>query len=167
MIMQKFDPVESCKYIEKYKITQMLVVPPMCLLFTHHPAVSQYNMTSLKMLMSGAAPLGAPLVHALRSRLKSVGAEVFVGQGQRRRQSCYRNSSLTLWTGYGLTETSPTTHMLPTQDSLRKIGSIGPLNPNLEARLVIEDVQEAGPGEPGELWLRGPTIMKVRGRSDG
>ena len=51
--------------------------------------------------------------------------------------------------------------MLPGKDAMRKIGSIGPLIPNLEARLVIEDVQEAEPGQPGEVWLRGPTIMKV------
>ncbi len=63
--------------------------------------------------------------------------------------------------GYGLTETSPTTHVLPAEDSIRKVGSIGNLLPNLEARLVIEDTDEAKEGEPGELWVRGPTIMKV------
>ena len=59
-----------------------------------------------------------------------------------------------------MTETSPTTHVLPAKDYIRKVGSIGPLLPNLEARLVIEDTQEAATGEPGELWLRGPSIMK-------
>lgn len=62
--------------------------------------------------------------------------------------------------GYGLTETSPTTHLLPIDDHLRKVGSIGPLLANLEARLVIEDVEDAKEGEPGELWIRGPSIMK-------
>ena len=61
-----------------------------------------------------------------------------------------------------MTETSPTTHLLPAEDYLRKVGSIGPLIPNLEARLVVEDVEEAKEGEPGELWVRGPSIMKVR-----
>lgn len=51
--------------------------------------------------------------------------------------------------------------MLPAPDALRKVGSVGPLLSNLEARLVIEDVEEAAPGEAGELWIRGPTIMKV------
>ena len=63
--------------------------------------------------------------------------------------------------GYGLTETSPTTHCLPAKDAIRKIGSIGPLMPNLEARLVIEDTDDAKEGEAGELWIRGATIMKV------
>lgn len=65
------------------------------------------------------------------------------------------------FTGYGLTETSPTTHILTTEAYKTKVGSIGPLLPNLEARLVNDDVNEAAVGESGELWIRGPTIMKV------
>lgn len=53
------------------------------------------------------------------------------------------------------------THILPLEDSLRKVGSIGPLFPNLEARLVVEDNVNAKEGEPGEMWIRGPTVMKV------
>lgn len=67
--------------------------------------------------------------------------------------------------GYGLTETSPTTHALPEVDSMRKIGSIGLLYPNLECRLVIDGEGDghidAADGEPGELWIRGPSIMKA------
>ena len=67
--------------------------------------------------------------------------------------------------GYGLTEMSPNSHTLPEVDSISKVGSIGLLLPNLEARLLVDgdgngDI-EAGEGEAGELWLRGPTIMKV------
>ncbi|EKM59122.1 uncharacterized protein PHACADRAFT_205298 [Phanerochaete carnosa HHB-10118-sp] len=142
VIMQKFDPVDTCKWIEKYKVTQMLVVPPICLLFTRHPAIDKYNMSSLRLISSGAAHLKEPLVKALRNRLRNAGADVAITQG------------------YGMTEMSPTTHILPAKDFIRKAGSIGTLLPNLEARLVVEDVREAAPGEPGELWLRGPTIMK-------
>lgn len=67
--------------------------------------------------------------------------------------------------GYGLTETSPTTHVLETPYAISKIGSIGTLLPNLEARLVVDgdgngniDAEE---GQPGELWVRGPSVMKV------
>ncbi|KAI0090784.1 hypothetical protein BDY19DRAFT_887434 [Irpex rosettiformis] len=142
VIMQKFDVVGMCKSVEKYGVSQCLVVPPICLALLHHPAVAKYNLKTLKFLMSGAAPLGAPLVKGLQDRMKSLGVNVFVGQG------------------YGLTETSPTSHCIPAQDSLRKVGTIGPLFPNLEARLVIEDVEDAKEGEAGELWIRGPTIMK-------
>ena len=64
-----------------------------------------------------------------------------------------------------MTETSPTTHVLQAPYAISKIGSIGTLLPNLDARLVVDgdgdgniDAEE---GQPGELWLRGPTIMKV------
>jgi 4-coumarate--CoA ligase len=66
--------------------------------------------------------------------------------------------------GYGLTETSSNTHLLPEVDSISKVGSIGLLMPNLEARLLVDGGDgnfEAGEGEAGELWLRGPTIMKA------
>lgn len=74
-----------------------------------------------------------------------------------------RELKLILLSGYGLTETSPVTHLLPPKDGVRKVGSIGVLMPNLEARLVASDedsIIDAAPGEPGELWVRGPSVMK-------
>jgi acyl-CoA synthetase (AMP-forming)/AMP-acid ligase II len=67
--------------------------------------------------------------------------------------------------GYGLTETSSNSHLFPEVNPIPKIGSTGFLLPNLEARILVDgdgngDI-EAGEGEAGELWLRGPTIMKV------
>jgi len=55
------------------------------------------------------------------------------------------------------------THLLPAKDYLRKIGSIGILLPNLEARLIASDensIIDAAPGKPGELWVRGSIVMK-------
>ena len=67
--------------------------------------------------------------------------------------------------GYGLTETSPTTHVIPADWSVTKAGSIGVLLPNLEARLVVDGegdgLIDAEEGQPGELWVRGPNVMKV------
>lgn len=69
-------------------------------------------------------------------------------------------------TGYGLTETSPTTHLVPAADGARKIGSIGVLLPHLQLRLVVDGegdgLVDAKEGEPGEIWVKGPSIMKVR-----
>ncbi|KAF7326085.1 Amp binding protein [Mycena kentingensis (nom. inval.)] len=59
-----------------------------------------------------------------------------------------------------MTELSPTTHILPIADSVRKMGSIGTLLPNLRARLVRDDETDVADGEPGELWIHGPTVMK-------
>jgi 4-coumarate--CoA ligase len=73
-------------------------------------------------------------------------------------------TSLQCTQGYGLTETSPTAHLVPIQYGPRKMGSIGVLLPNLEARLVADENGEvdAEEGQPGELWLRGPSVMKVK-----
>ncbi|KAL5527262.1 hypothetical protein ACEPAG_6053 [Sanghuangporus baumii] len=142
VVMPRFEPVAFCRLIENFKITFIFLVPPILVVLSRHPVVEQHNLTSLKRFVSGAAPLGAALTKAVQERLKSRGAQVTIVQG------------------YGLTETSPNSHLLPQADAERKIGSIGLLLPNLESRIVTDDGEDAKEGEPGELWLRGPTIMK-------
>ena len=56
---------------------------------------------------------------------------------------------------------SPVSHLLLSDQFLSKAGSVGVLLPNLEARLVGDGGVDVKPGEPGELWLRGPTVMRV------
>lgn len=142
VIMPQFEPEAFCRYIEEYKVTVSLVVPPVCLAIVHHPATNKYNLKTLRAVLSGAAPLGAPLINAVHNKLKSVGANAIVLQG------------------YGLTEMSPVSHILPSDQFLSHAGSAGILLSNLEARLVRDDGTDVKPGEPGELWLRGPTVMK-------
>lgn len=57
---------------------------------------------------------------------------------------------------------SPVCLILPDHQFLSRAGSVGVLLSNLEARLVGDGGIDVKPGEPGELWLRGPTVMKVR-----
>lgn len=90
VVLSKFDPELFCSSIEKYKITLSAIVPPILVVFLHHPAVTKYNMKSLKWLSSGAAPLGLELVQRVKERFRSVG-----------------NEDLVVTQGYGLTETSP------------------------------------------------------------
>jgi 4-coumarate--CoA ligase len=100
------------------------------------PIVSNYDLSSLRIVMSGAAPLGAELAAEASER---IGASVIQG--------------------YGMTELSPVTHVCPVGDS--RPGSIGVLLPNCEARLVDPDTgDDVSSGSPGELWLRGPMVMK-------
>ncbi|KAJ7665916.1 AMP binding protein [Mycena polygramma] len=144
VIQPRFEPNEFCANIEKYKVSMSLIVPPILVVLARHPAAEKYKLSTLRYLCSGAAPLGKDLVHQVKQRLRKTGTVVDIAQG------------------YGLTEMSPTTHLLPQADCDRKMGSIGLLLPNLEARLVEDEDGEvdAEEGRPGELWIRGPTVMK-------
>ncbi|KAF3940209.1 S-dihydroxybenzoyltransferase [Dactylella cylindrospora] len=101
-----------------------------------HPVVSKYNLSTIKMMNSGAAPLTREIQDAVWERLK-----------------------IPVKQGYGLSETAPTTHTQPWEDWKEKIGSVGPLLPNMVAKYVGEDGVEVKAGEVGELWLKGPNIM--------
>ncbi|CUA68067.1 hypothetical protein RSOLAG22IIIB_07742 [Rhizoctonia solani] len=142
VISPAFNPETFCSSIQKFKITCALVVPPVLVVLASHPAVDKYDFSSLRFLFCGAAPLRAELIASVQSRLRGRGAEVLVPQG------C------------GLTEMSPTVLLTPLHRATEKIGSAGELLPNLEARLVGEDGVDVDEGQPGELWLRGPSVMR-------
>ncbi|MCO5549697.1 hypothetical protein L7F22_003170 [Adiantum nelumboides] len=143
VVMPKFDLKVFLEAVEKYKVTLGILVPPILVLLAKDPSVSKYNLSSLRVMMSGAAPLSAQLGDEVQARIPSV----------------------KVTQGYGLTETSPTSHYTNISNYANNKGSCGQLMPCVEARLVDEDGRdvghEQGPfGEPGEIWLRGPTIMK-------
>lgn len=136
--MPRFELEPYLELIQKYKITCINVVPPIVLALAKHPVVDKYDLSSLRFIGSGAAPLGKPLASACEARLK-----VHVRQG------------------YGLTETSPVTHFHPDDDGPVRHESIGPLVANTEARIVNPDTgKDVGVDQRGELWLRGPQVMK-------
>lgn len=89
VIMPAFHPLAFVQLTERYKITMSLIVPPVLLALVQHPAVEQYDISSIKLLVSGAAPLGAPLQAAVRERLSRLngGKEVWVTQGMCRQKS--------------------------------------------------------------------------------
>jgi 4-coumarate--CoA ligase len=69
-IMQRFDLEQFCKSIQRHKITVTFVVPPVALLLAKHPLVDKFNLRSLRMMHSSAAPLTVDLVEMLYNRLK-------------------------------------------------------------------------------------------------
>ena len=87
VVMPKFDIERFCAAIQNHRITFAHVVPPVVLLLSKHPVVDRYNLSSLRMLSCGAAPLTRELVEAVYERLK-----------------------VPIKQGYGLSETSPVTH---------------------------------------------------------
>ncbi|KAF7351415.1 4-coumarate--CoA ligase-like 7 [Mycena sanguinolenta] len=139
IIQPQFEPVQFCATIERFKIPLAFIVPPVLVILAQHSAVDEYDLSSLEYMLSAAAPLGADLVHQVKMRLlenRPAGATCSIAQA------------------FGLTETTTGTHLLPFRDSDRKIGSVGLLCSNLEARIIHDDEGnvDAQEGAPGELW---------------
>jgi 4-coumarate--CoA ligase len=134
--MSKFGLEKFCSHIQEHRITFAYVVPPVVLQLGKSPLVSKYDLSSIRMLNSGAAPLTKELVEALYSRLK-----------------------IPIKQGYGLSETSPTTHSQPWQTWRTQIGSVGRLLPNQIAKYMSPEETEVAAGQTGELWLKGPNIF--------
>ena len=141
----RFDLDAFLTSLERDKITHAYLAPPVMLVLAKHPAVGNLDLSGLKRIICAAAPLDGDLQKAVADRL---GVEI--GQA------------------YGMTELSPGTHIHVDGNTDEPAACVGHLFPSTEARLVDlasgEDVPE---GEPGELWIRGPQVMKgYFGRQD-
>jgi acyl-CoA synthetase (AMP-forming)/AMP-acid ligase II len=143
--MPRFDMMEFLGLVQKHRATVLPLVPPVVLGMVKHPAVAQFDLSSVRLVFSGAAPLGEDIARELSARL---GCPVVQG--------------------YGMTEASPVTHLSPTSNAPWKPGSAGCVVPNTEVKLVdVASGQEVPQGREGELWIRGPQIMKgYLGRPD-
>jgi acyl-CoA synthetase (AMP-forming)/AMP-acid ligase II len=136
--MPRFELAEFLRVVQEYRITRAYLVPPIVLALVKHPIVDQFDLSSLEFINSGAAPLSAEL-----------------------QVQCAKRLGCQVEQGYGLTETSPTTHWVTDEPEWQKPGSIGPPLPNTECRIVdVATGQDAADGEPGELLIRGPQVMK-------
>jgi acyl-CoA synthetase (AMP-forming)/AMP-acid ligase II len=136
--MPRFDMLEFLAAVQKYRVTVLPLVPPIVLGLVKHPAVSQYDLSSVRMVFSGAAPLGEDVARELSRKL---GCPVVQG--------------------YGMTEASPVTHLSPTRNAPAKPGAVGCVVPNTEVRLIdVDSGRDVAPGSEGELLIRGPQIMK-------
>jgi acyl-CoA synthetase (AMP-forming)/AMP-acid ligase II len=136
--MPRFDLLEFLGLVQKYRATILPLVPPVVLGMVKHPAVAQFDLSSVRLVFSGAAPLGEDMARELSKKL---GCPVVQG--------------------YGMTEASPVTHLSPTRDAPMKPGSVGKVVPGTEVKLIeVGTEDEVAPGKEGELWIRGPQIMK-------
>ncbi|HVA88978.1 MAG TPA: 4-coumarate--CoA ligase family protein [Chloroflexota bacterium] len=136
--MPRFDLPAFLQVIQNHKVSYANLVPPIILALAKHPLVDQYDLSSLKAVFSGAAPLGDEVAAACAARLGCVVKQ-----------------------GYGLTETSPVTHVMPESDGPMNTGSIGVCLPLTETRLVDPETgNDLGPNQRGEVWVRGPQVMR-------
>lgn len=138
IIMPRFDLEQFLEAIQKYRVTLSHIVPPIVLKLARDPMVDNYDLSSLKMIFSGAAPLGAELSRECVER---------IGCGIRQ--------------GYGMTETSPVTHSSSADPAKMRMGSVGTAAPNTEVKLLDPATgNEVGVREEGEICVRGPQVMK-------
>jgi len=133
----RFELEPFLETLVKYGVTFASVVPPIVLALAKHPAVGGHDLSKLRMVFSGAAPLGEELAAACAGRL---GCRVFQG--------------------YGLTEASPVTHMSPADPERAKLGAVGVPLPNTECQILgLASGAPLDRGEHGEICIRGPQIM--------
>jgi acyl-CoA synthetase (AMP-forming)/AMP-acid ligase II len=138
VVMPRFDLESFLKVMQDYGVTLAHVVPPIMLALAQHPSVDNYDLSKLRTLFSGAAPLSEKLARACSERL-----------------------GCSIRQGYGMTETSPAIHLTPSKLDWSKYGSIGQCVPNTECRIVnVETGEPLGHGQEGEICMRGPQMMK-------
>jgi acyl-CoA synthetase (AMP-forming)/AMP-acid ligase II len=148
VIMPSFDLTEFLANIADHKCTFAFIAPPVAVALAKHPLVDDYDLSSLRGIMSGAAPLDADLGHAVAERLRCAVVQ-----------------------GYGMSELSPVSHVTPFDGGLSFVGTVAPLAssgwtvPNAESKIVDSetgaeiDPPVSGMSATGELWFRGPNVM--------
>ena len=135
--MPRFELEQFLDLIQKHKITTAYLVPPLVLALAKHPVVDRYDLSTLDDIMSGAAPLPESVA-----------------------TTCATRNNVIVRQAYGLTETSPATHINPKAREI-KVASVGTALPNTEYRIVdLSSHEDAAQGDLGEVWIRGPQVMK-------
>lgn len=135
--LPKFDPLHFLETMVKEKVTFAPLVPPIINFLARHPAVAKADLSALRIIFSGAAPLDAETQKTLQDRFKHV-------------KACQ---------GYGMTELSPVSH-IPHPGKI-KYGSVGLTVPNAVSKIIDESGKSLPPGEKnvGELCVKGPNTM--------
>ncbi|EQK97363.1 AMP-dependent synthetase/ligase [Ophiocordyceps sinensis CO18] len=136
LVMPKFDLEKTCRLVQDHQVTFLYVPPPIILLLSKHPVVEKFDLSSIRFVNSGAAPLSRELVVEVWERLK-------IGVKQ----------------GYGLSETSPVSNTQLVDEWWRFQGSVGRLVAGMQAKVVDAEGRELPRGESGELLLKGPNVF--------
>lgn len=137
--MARFDMEQFLALCSQHRVTMLVTVPPVILLITQVPDIQKYDLSSMRVCISGAAPLS----EELQQRLEGL-------------------TGIPTIQGYGLTETSPITNLDYLEPERHRSGSIGPALADTEEKVVDSEdgEQELPRGEVGELLIKGPQVMK-------
>ncbi len=138
ILVPKPEPAKLLETIRKYKPTFGPLVPTMYIGMINHADIKKVDMTCFKGFFSGSAPLPLEVIREFEEMTGAVIVE-----------------------GYGLTESSPVTHINPF-NGVRKAGSIGIPVPDTQGRIVdvTDPSVEVEQGQPGELLVKGPQVMQ-------
>ncbi|GDY28825.1 4-coumarate--CoA ligase family protein [Gandjariella thermophila] len=138
VVLPRFEVDSFLSALAEYRITRLYAVPPIVLALAKHPAVDSYDLSSLREVLSAAAPLDPRLGEA-----------------------CARRIGTRVVQGYGMTELSPCSHLVADDVAGPVPGSVGTLVAGTQARLVDPVTgADVATGDVGELWIRGPQVMK-------
>jgi long-chain acyl-CoA synthetase len=141
VLMPRFDPQTALETIQRHRVTVFCGVPTMYSVLLANPDLGKYDLTSIRVCISGASSLPPQVQKRFMEVTGGFLAE-----------------------GYGLTEASPVTHCTPVDRTMKtvKVGSIGLPLPDTEARIVDMETDEKTllPGETGELAVKGPQVMR-------
>jgi len=138
VVMEGFDVQKSLEAVERYKISLYYAVPPILLALSHFKEIDRYNLSSLRYIMVGAAPLAPEIARKVKEL-----------------------TGVPIVQAYGLTETSPLTHLSPIQESRIKLDSVGIAMSDQEQRIVdLETGKDLGIRQVGEIVIKGPHVMK-------
>ena len=141
----RFDLADFLGLIQSERITYVFIAPPIAVALAKHPLVAEFDLSSLRTVFSGAAPLDGIVGGAVAERLN---CEVLQGYGMTE-----------------MTEMSPVSHAMPRGRTHIPLNSVGLTVPNRQCRIVDPltgddiEIPTVGVSEPGELLRRGPNVM--------
>jgi len=136
LLMRAFDPTRMWQTIERERVSNLLAVPAMLNFMLQSPARDAHDRSTLRWIMSGAAPVPVTLIEAFAK----LGIEIHQV--------------------YGLTESCGPACLISPEDALRKVGSTGKAFFYTDVRVVDEEGKDCPPGVPGEVIIRGRHVMK-------
>ncbi len=133
--LPRFDLEAVLRHIQTHRVRRLLIAPPVAIALAKHPMIDQFDLSSLEIVLSAAAPLGAEVAEAVSKR---IGCRVIQG--------------------YGMTELSPLSHAVPHRTP--RAGAVGISAPNTLTRIVDPVTgQDCPPDHEGEVWVMGPQVM--------
>ena len=144
IILPQFDALQLMEVVQTHGVTSLILISAMAALLLDHPRYPEFDLSTLRKINYGAAPMPPSLIKRLREAFPEV----------------------SFYHGYGATEAAGVISTLPVKeeflqgDAVVRLNSVGKPAPYLELRIMDEQDEEVSPGTVGEIVIRGPHVMK-------